>query len=210
MATSYAPVLLQLFDDLGAVLAGGTVDTFEAGTSTPLATYQDLDGLVANANPVVLDAAGRATIRLTDGVAYKFVVKDSDGNLIQTQDNVIVGEAATDTDNQYLISLTYVGTPGAQATMGLHAVTHSMTLPVNFDGASGDVLTAPGSDYIISVKKNEVEVGTVTFDSDGVATFATTSGASVSCAFGDVISFHGPASVGTAVDIAVTLVGDLA
>ena len=209
MATSYAPVLLQLFDNSGDELAGGLVYTYEAGTTTPLATYTDLAGAVPNANPVVLDSAGRATIRLTDGVAYKYVVKDSDGVTIQTQDNVIVGEAASDSESVYLVHCTYCETPGAQAFMGGASVTHAFTFPVNFDGASGSVQTNPGSDYVISVKKNGVEVGTVTISSAGVFTFATTGGGTVSCVFGDDITFHAPDS-GSAADFAITLVGELA
>ena len=68
MATSLAPILTQLFDDYGEVLAGGFIYTYEAGTDTPLATYTDLAGAVPNANPVELDASGRATVRVTDGV----------------------------------------------------------------------------------------------------------------------------------------------
>lgn len=209
MATSFAPVLLQLFDDYGELLAGGLVYTYEAGTTTPLATYTDLAGAVPNANPVVLDASGRATIRLTDGVAYKYIVKTSADVTVQTQDNITVGEAASASENQYLVTMTFAGSPGAQAFMGGASITHTLTFPVNFDGASGDVETAPGSDYIITVKKNGVECGTITISSAGVFTFATTGGATVACVYGDKITFHAPAS-GTATDIMATLVGDLA
>jgi hypothetical protein len=210
MSTSLAPVLTQLFDDYGDELGGGFVYTYEAGTTTPLATYQDLDGLTANANPVELDAAGRATIRVTDGTAYKFIVKDSAGTTVETIDDVIVGTAPTTSENQYLISMTYCGTPGAQAFMGGAAVAVANTIPVDFDGATGSVQTNPASDYAISIKKNGVEVGTVTFDTDGVATFATTAGATVSLAFDDEVTFHAPSAVGTAADFAITLTGDLA
>jgi hypothetical protein len=209
MATSLAPVLLQLFDDFGDVLAGGFVYTYEAGTDTPLGTFQDLDGLVANTNPVELDASGRATIRLTDGVAYKFVVKDSSDNLVWTEDDITVGQIPDTSESVYLVELTYCGNPGAQAFLGGNAVTHAFTFPVDFDGASGSVQTDPGADYVISVKKNGVECGTVTFDTAGVPTFATTGGATVACVFGDDITFHAPDS-GTAADILVTLVGELA
>jgi hypothetical protein len=209
MATSFAAVLQQHFDTLGDVLNGGKVYTYEAGTTTPLATYQDLAGATPNTNPVVLNAYGRATIRLTDGVAYKLVLTDADGVTLVTEDNITVGDSSAGSENQYLIAMSYVGTPGAQATMGLHAVTHSCTIPVDFDGASGEVLTNPGSDYIISIKKNGVECGTATIDSDGVVEFATTGGATVALAYGDRISFHGPASIGTAADFAITLAGDL-
>lgn len=209
MTTSFAPVLLQLFDNYGEILAGGKVYTYEAGTSTPLATYTDLAGAVPNANPVILDSAGRASIRLTDGVAYKYIVTDSDDVTIQTQDNVVVGDGASSSENQYLVHCTFAGTPAAQGFMGGAEISHSVTFPVDFDGSAGSVQTNPGSDYAISVQKNGVEVGTVTFSSAGVATFATTGGAVVSVVYGDTLKFVAPAS-GSAGDILITLVGDLA
>jgi hypothetical protein len=57
-------------------LAGGKVNTYEAGTATPKATYTDESEDTANANPVILDANGRADIWLDSG-SYKFVITDS-------------------------------------------------------------------------------------------------------------------------------------
>lgn len=208
MTTSLAPILTQLFDDYGEVLAGGFIYTYEAGTDTPLATYTDLAGAVPNANPVELDAAGRATVRVTDGVAYKFIVKDSSDALVETIDNIIVGEAAGTSENVYLVHLTHTGNPGAQAFMGGASITHAFTFPIDFDGASGSCQTSPGAEYVISVKKNGVECGTITIDTTGVFEFETTGGATVSCVYGDDITFHAPDS-GTAADIIVTLVGEL-
>lgn len=208
MATSLAPILTQLFDDYGEVLAGGFIYTYEAGTDTPLVTYQDLAGATPNANPVELDAAGRATVRVTDGVAYKFIVKDSDLNTVETIDNIVVGEAPGTSDNVYLIKATFCGTPAAQQFIGGDAVTHSFTLPVDFDGANASVQTNPGSTYTITVKKNGIEVGSVAFSTAGVATFTTSGGGTVSCVYGDEITFHAPAS-GSIADILITLVGEL-
>jgi hypothetical protein len=192
-------------------LAGGLIYTYEAGTTTPLATYQDLEGTIPNENPIVLDAAGRATaIRVTDGVAYKFVIYDADSELVDTIDNIIEGVSASSSGSQLQVNMTYCGTPGAQGFMGAAEIVTSATFPIDWDGASGSVQTNPGSDYIISVKKNGVEVGTITISSAGVFTFDTTGGATVSCVFGDTLSFHAPSSVGAAADFAVTLVGDLA
>lgn len=212
MATSLAPIVAQFLDDYALVLAGGTVETYEAGTTTPLATYQDYDGLVPNENPIVLNAAGRAEggIRVTNGVAYKFVIKDSDDNIIDTIDDIIVGEAAGVSENSLIVDRTYIGTPTAQGFMGACEIIAAATFPVDFEGASGSVQTNPGSDYVISVKKNGVEVGTITISSLGVFTFTTTGGATVSCAFGDTLSFWGPSTIGTAADFAWALVGELA
>lgn len=73
-------------DNQGSPLAAGTVEAYEAGTSTPKDTYTDSVKTTTNTNPIVLDAAGSAAIYL-DGL-YKIIVKDSAGNTVYTQDNV--------------------------------------------------------------------------------------------------------------------------
>jgi hypothetical protein len=80
----------QFFDDNGVPLAGGLIYTYQAGSSTPLATYTTNGGTIANANPIVLDASGRTPqqIWLLTGFSYKFVLQNSDAVLIQTLDNI--------------------------------------------------------------------------------------------------------------------------
>lgn len=93
MAAYLSPVFgagTQLFDNQGAILSGGLVYTYQAGTTTALGTWTDSTQAVANANPIVLDSTGRFSqqIWLTQGYTYKFVVRDSSGNLIGTFDNI--------------------------------------------------------------------------------------------------------------------------
>jgi len=67
-------------------LVGGKIYTYIAGTTTAKATYTTAAATVANANPVILDSNGEATIFFSG--AYKIVVKDSAGNTRYTVDNV--------------------------------------------------------------------------------------------------------------------------
>jgi len=80
----------QFFDDNGNPLSGGLLYTYEAGTTTPLATYTDSNGNVANANPIVLDAAGRVPYQvwLNPAYSYKFILKTSLLLTVWTEDNV--------------------------------------------------------------------------------------------------------------------------
>jgi microcystin-dependent protein len=80
----------QFFDDNGVPLAGGLIYTYQAGSSTPLVSYTDNSGNIANANPIVLDASGRTPqqIWLLTGFSYKFVLQNADAVLIQTLDNI--------------------------------------------------------------------------------------------------------------------------
>lgn len=86
----------QFFDNSGNVLSGGLLYTYSAGTTTPLTTYQDATGTTANANPVVLDAAGRVSgeVWLTAGLNYKLVLKTSTGTTLWTADNISGGTDA--------------------------------------------------------------------------------------------------------------------
>lgn len=86
-------------DDTGAPLSGGLVYTYDAGTTTPKDTYADSGAVTPNANPVVLDSRGEATIYGTG--TYKVVVKTSAGATVYTVDNYrISGSVGTsDIDN---------------------------------------------------------------------------------------------------------------
>jgi hypothetical protein len=85
----------QFFDNNGIPLSGGLLYAYQAGSSTPLATYTTISGTVANANPIVLNSSGRLDneVWLTYGYFYKFVLKDASDNLLGTYDNIygIVG-----------------------------------------------------------------------------------------------------------------------
>jgi len=83
----------------GLPLNAGKIYTYQAGSSTPLTTYTDVNGLIANTNPIILGTDGRppSEIWLSEGFFYKFILKDSSDVTIQTYDNLygIIGTAPT-------------------------------------------------------------------------------------------------------------------
>lgn len=84
------PVIRQrYFNANGAPLAGGKLYAYQAGTSTPQATYTDSTGVTPNSNPIILDANGEAAMWLDQSLSYKFVLKDSSDVTQWTVDNVI-------------------------------------------------------------------------------------------------------------------------
>lgn len=95
MAVNLSPiggVAGQFFDNNGNPLAGGKIFTYAAGTTTDQATYTSASGAIAHTNPIILDSAGRVPsgeIWLTDGLEYKFVIKDNVDASIGTFDNII-------------------------------------------------------------------------------------------------------------------------
>jgi len=87
----YGGVGAQFLDNAGNVLTGGKIETYAAGTTTPQATYTSSNGGTPHSNPIILDASGRVPggeIWLTDGLSYKFILRDANDVLIATYDNV--------------------------------------------------------------------------------------------------------------------------
>ena len=85
-------VAAQFFTNNGVILSGGKIYTYTAGTTTNQATYTSSNGGTAHTNPIILDSAGRVPggeIWLTDGLQYKFVLKDANDVLIGTYDNIV-------------------------------------------------------------------------------------------------------------------------
>ena len=88
MATSVVFPRVQFFANNGRPLIGGRIHTYVAGSSTRARTYKDAAKAQPNTNPIILDGRGEAAIYLAEGVEYKFVVEDSKGALILTQEPV--------------------------------------------------------------------------------------------------------------------------
>jgi len=79
-----------LFGPTGLPLAGGQIYCYQAGSSTPLATYTTVNGNIANTNPIILGSDGKLPqeMWLQYGYAYKFIVQDSNNVLIDSYDNI--------------------------------------------------------------------------------------------------------------------------
>jgi hypothetical protein len=95
--SAFGGVGWQFFDNNGAPLAGGLIYTYEAGTTTPQATYTTSAGTIAHPNPIVLNSAGRVPggeIWLLFA-NYKFILQTSAAVLIATYDNVTSGAGIT-------------------------------------------------------------------------------------------------------------------
>ena len=89
--SSFGGVAAQFFDNNGIPLAGGKIFSFDAGTTTPAVLYTDSTGTFAQANPIILNSAGRVPsgeIWQPAGTSYKFTLYTSDDVLIGTYDNI--------------------------------------------------------------------------------------------------------------------------
>lgn len=82
----------QYFDDAGDPLISGKLYFYESGTTTPKNTYADASLTIANANPVILTAAGRQP-NIFFGGAAKVILTKNDDTQIEVRDPE--GEAQT-------------------------------------------------------------------------------------------------------------------
>jgi hypothetical protein len=94
-------ILLQQLSNIGQPLAGGFVNVLVAGSvSTPQLSYTDSTGGTANAQPIVLNSAGRmagvggapVSVWVPANTPHKMVLTDSSGNLLSggtSMDNLL-------------------------------------------------------------------------------------------------------------------------
>lgn len=87
MTALATPPKLQFLDSNGAPLVGGKLYTYAAGTTTPQVTYTDYVGGTPNANPVILDSRGEASVWLGTAL-YKMALYSATDVLIWTVDNI--------------------------------------------------------------------------------------------------------------------------
>lgn len=119
MAGALVPVanVWQFFTNAGAILAGGKLYTYAAGTSTPLTTYTTKALSVQNANPIVLDSYGRLPngVFVEAGTSCKLILHDSAGNQLgPTFDNLdAVGGSGAAGSGAVFWGATAGGTPNA-------------------------------------------------------------------------------------------------
>lgn len=88
MAGVIATIPKFQFSANGVPMVGGTLETYIAGSTTPATTWQDSDLTIANTNPISLDARGECVLWLDPAVVYKFVLKNAQGVIQWTQDNI--------------------------------------------------------------------------------------------------------------------------
>jgi hypothetical protein len=159
----------QFLDGGGSPLALGYLNFYAAGTTTPRDTYSDAQGLVANANPVLLDGSGKLTADVFLGGAgpYKEVLYTAGGATVspwpvdnipcawQADWNATSGPAAI----LHKPSLAAVATSGAYGDLtgtpaastpftgdsGSGGVAGLVPAPAAGDAASGKVLGAGGA-----------------------------------------------------------------
>ncbi len=138
----------QFFDNNGSPLSGGKIYSYQAGTTTPVATYTSSSGGTAHTNPIVLDSAGRVPsggeIWLDYSSLYKFVLKTSADVTIATYDNVggsfnTSSIVANFTGNGSTVAFTLASSPASENSTMVYV--NGVYQQKNTYGVSGTVVT---------------------------------------------------------------------
>lgn len=108
MSVNFSPFgNTQIVDENGAPAVGWKINTYTAGSSSPLTTYTSSDGITPQSNPIILNALGFPTlgqIWLTEGLMYKFQVTDENDVVKYTVDNVSGINDTASTTSQWIAS----------------------------------------------------------------------------------------------------------
>lgn len=123
MTSRFIDPIPQYTNDAGEPLAGGKLYFYDSGTTDFRNTYSDAGLTTANANPVILDSAGRPPSIFLQG-NYKLVVTDSNDVQLSERDPVSgsstageytdwsitttysLNQSVRGSDNEYYISIT--------------------------------------------------------------------------------------------------------
>lgn len=120
MATeTLSPTPVQRFyDNNNSPAAAAQIFTYQAGTTTKLATYTSSSGSIANTNPIILNARGECNLWIPPNTAYKFVfapATDTDpptnpfwtvDNIVNSQLITLYGGVDTGSANNYILNFT--------------------------------------------------------------------------------------------------------
>jgi len=166
--SAFAGAGAQFFDDNGSPLVGGKLYSYAAGTTTPLATYTSSTGTVANTNPIILNAGGRTPNEIwqATGILLKFVLYNSDNELIGTYD----------------------GIPSINDPFGINSQLTSVAGTNSITASATPALTAYATGAIYSFIAANTNSGAATLSIDGLTATSITKNGSVALSAGDIQS----------------------
>ena len=164
----------QFLDTNGLPLTGGSVYFYIPNTTTPKATWTDAGQTTLNTNPVVLNAAGRATIYGSG--SYRQIVKDAGGAIIwdrvtadTSSSNTSWGGTCGGTANAQTVSAASFTSQDGQVISCIAGVTNTGPLSLNPNG-SGPISvlkdTAAGPVALVGGEVTAGNIVNVVYDSN--------------------------------------------
>lgn len=168
VAQLLAPGMQQFADNNGVPFSGGQVFMYIAPNTTVFKdTWIDRNESVLNANPVPLDAAGRAVI-FGNG-QYRQLLKDQFGNTVwDKQVEYLAAVAAPGT--LYDVASFLQGKPSNSEQFPIWNSPRALKLPAGLTGSQFTISTLPTGVMVFTLARNAVTIGTVSFAVSGVPT----------------------------------------
>ena len=155
--------------------------------------------LTANAagDPIEIRAAGGS---VSEGGAGGITEAPEDGKPYMRQDGEWVeyvepvGSGSGEADPYYRMSGFFAASPAVNEVLAIYVVDVPVTIPANWSGSQAKLIgMQPTADFTLSIRKNSTtEIGTLSVNTAGVATFTTTDGTSKTLTTGDALSIHAP------------------
>lgn len=156
---AYLPYM-TVVDNVGVPIPGALMFFYVSETDTPQNTYADAGLTVANANPVVANAAGMfPNVWLDPSLVYKVVLTDALGNEIWTADPVYGGGSGGGGDVTGPISADYI-VENADEIVEVDASAANRLITVPLSRPPGSIVKI----VKIDTSGNQVQI------SDGIAT----------------------------------------
>jgi hypothetical protein len=145
MAGTINLALTQQFDTQGDPLSGGLLEFFQAGTTNPQNSFQDVALSIVHPNPIVLDASGRVPMfYLADGF-IKIRLKDKNGVVIIAADQLLViGPSSGGSGGAGVDVTTVLQTGDIKARYGFDPLTGFVRCNGNTIGQTGSSATEIG------------------------------------------------------------------
>lgn len=124
-------------------------------------------------------------------------------------DGVNVIDAINRTEN-YDVGFSFTGLPTALQVIARILVPRGFILPINMAGSVGNIVVNPTASYVLTVNANGTAIGTVTVDTSGVFTFATTGGIQQTVSAGALITVEAPTPADTTADtVTISMLGSI-
>lgn len=172
--------LFRVVDTNGVPLSGALLYVYEAGTSTPLNTYSDTGLTTPNANPIVSDSAGYFGEVFVGADDYKWILKDANGNTLETADNIEIS-----TTPSFSLSEAVSAQTGTSYTL----LTTDRSKLITLSNASSIAITIPQADtanfpdgWYCDINNKGAGTATLTPNTstiDGLATYTMRSGETI-------------------------------
>lgn len=137
MSYKLSPTPRLYFTYNGLPAAGGKIYTYLAGTTSEEYTFANDTG-TPHTNPIILDSNGSTQICLDTTKAYKYVIKSSAEDLIDTVDNITSADTAGVGDGKVLVS-------SADTARGY------LSDKITTDGSISKSIATPGADETVKL-----------------------------------------------------------